>query len=74
MGLSAALTLLVVITGMYGMWHSVFAPKFTARDRLTGRAKYQYEPRRYERVLYFIVAGAFCVMGIVTLAHLWKSN
>jgi hypothetical protein len=73
MGLSVALTLLVVMTGIYGMRHS-FAREFTARDRMTGRAKYKYKPRQYERVLYFVLGAAFCLMGVVALVHLWKSN
>ncbi len=65
---------LVLVTGVYGVWRSVFAKEFTARDRLTGRAKYQYKPKVYERALHFVVSVGFLVAALVTLLHLWKSN
>jgi hypothetical protein len=66
--------LLVLATGVYGAWHSVFAAEFTARDRFTGRAKYQYQPKRYERLLHLVVSVGFLIAALINLVHLWKSN
>ena len=68
------LILLVLVTGVYGAWHSVFAAEFTARDRFTGRAKYQYQSKRYERLLHLVVSVGFLVAALITLVHLWRSN
>jgi hypothetical protein len=67
------LLFLLLATGAYGVWHSVVAGEFTARDVHTGRAKYRYPPKWYHRVLHFTVSVTFLVAALATIVHLWKS-
>ena len=52
----AAFLLTLLATGAYGLWHSTTAEEFTAREALTGRAKYRYRPTKHQRVLHFVKA------------------
>jgi hypothetical protein len=65
------LPILLLATGGYGLWHSVVAGEFTAREVLTGRAKYRYHPKAYHRALHFAVSLAFLSAALVLFVHLW---
>ena len=51
-------------TGAYSVWHSTTAAEFTARETLTGRAKYHYRPKRYHRTLHFAVSLLFLLLEV----------
>jgi hypothetical protein len=72
--LISLLSLLLLATGLYGVWHSASADEFTAREVQTGRAKYRYRPKWYHRALHFAVSCAFVVAAVGALVRLWKSN
>jgi hypothetical protein len=69
-----ALVLLATATAAYGVWRSVFAGEFTAREPYTGRAKYRYKPRPYQRVVQFAVSLTILIAGLAEAVKLWKSN
>ena len=56
---------LLLAAGLYGMWHSITATEFTARETLTGRAKYRYRPNRFQRVLHILVGVLFSLAALI---------
>ena len=59
--------ILLLATGAYGVWHSISAAEFTARETLTGRAKYRYRPRWYHRAMHFAVSVLFLLTAAVAI-------
>jgi hypothetical protein len=55
---------LLLAAGLYGMWHSITAMEFTARETLSGRAKYRYRPNRFQRFLHFLVGVLFSLASL----------
>jgi flagellar basal body-associated protein FliL len=72
--LASFFALLLLVIGTYGVWHSATAEEFTAREVNTGRAKYPYRPKLYQRALHFTVSLGFAIAASTVLIHLWKSN
>ena len=72
--LVSLLPIVLLVTGAYGVWHSAIAEEFTARETLTGRAKYRYRPKWYHRTLNFAVSSGFVIAALAVLIHLWKSS
>jgi hypothetical protein len=56
---------LLFAAGAYGVWHSITAKEFTARETLSGRAKYRYRPNQFQRVLHFIVSALFSLAALI---------
>jgi hypothetical protein len=67
-----ALVLLATATAAYGVWHSVFAEEFTARDSY-GRAKHRYKPRLHQRVALLAACLTILIAGLAEALTLWKS-
>jgi hypothetical protein len=60
-------TVLLLAVGVYGMWHSITAMEFTAREIRSGRAKYRYRPNRFQRILHFLVSVLFSLAALVVI-------
>jgi hypothetical protein len=56
---------LLFAAGTYGVWHSIPATGFTARETISGRAKYRYRPNQFQRVLHFLVSTLFSLAALI---------
>lgn len=56
---------LLFAAGAYGVWHSITATEFTARETISGRAKYRYRPNRFQRGLHFLVSALFSLAALI---------
>jgi len=63
------LLLLLFSVGAYGIWESLTAGEFTAREVRTGRAKYRYSPKWYHRFFHLAVSTIFLVTAVVAIVH-----
>ena len=64
----------VIVIAAYGIWYGLFTEEFKAVHPWTGRARYSYKPKPYQRII--VVAGSFTILlaAIFELIRLWKSN
>jgi hypothetical protein len=57
----------------YGVWYGLFAKEFKAVHPWTGRTKYRYKPKPYQRAMVVAVSLTILIAGVVEVLRL-KSN
>ena len=62
------------MTGAYGLWHSIVAEEFIAREIHTGRSKYCYRPKWYHRTFHFVISFTFVIAALALLNQMWISK
>jgi hypothetical protein len=68
------LVLFATVIAAYGVWYGLFAKEFKAVHPWTGRTKYRYKPKLWQRALVVAVSLTILISGVAEILRLWRSN
>ena len=66
--------LLATVIAAYGVWYGLFAKEFKAVHPWTGRTKYRYKPKPFQRAIVVAVSLTILIGGVAEILNLVKSN